>query len=139
MIACRTEAVHMDLADFLASKLAQSNYRDLEVATGVSRGSLEAIIKRETKSLPEIKTLGKIARAYHKPLWEIMRLAGVDLELPKDVTELSKRLAGLVEREPAVERLVDKLVRRFDTDPDHVTGILIGLEAALGPNGDAMQ
>lgn len=126
----------MDLADFLASKLAASNYRDLERETGVSRGSLEAIIKREMKNLPEINTLGKIARAYGLPLWEVMRLAGVDLELPKDATELSQRLAALVTRESAVSRLVERLVRRYDKDPDHTMGILIGLEAALGPNNE---
>lgn len=139
MIMRRTEGTTMDLADFLAAKLAASNYRDLEKETGVSRGSLEAIIKRETKNLPEIKTLGKISRAYQLPLWEVMRLAGVDLDLPKDATDLSQRLAALVEREPAVSRLVERLIRRFDKDPDHVKGILIGLEAALGPNNDATK
>lgn len=128
----------MDLADFLAAKLAQSNYRDLEALTKVSRGSLENIIKRQNTRLPEIETLTRISKAYKKPLWEVMRMAGVDLDLPQTATEVAQRLAVLVEQIPELVGVVQRLQKRFDVDPDYVKGIVIGLEASLGfpPNDE---
>lgn len=127
----------MDLADFLAAKLAQSSYRDIEALTNVSRGSLESIIKRQNTRAPNIETLTRIAKAYRKPLWEVMRLAGVDLDLPHNATEAAQRLAALLRQVPALERVVRYLQKRYDSDPDYVMGILIALEASLGvpPNG----
>lgn len=122
----------MDLADFLAAKLAQSNYRDMEALTHVSRGSLESIIKRQNTRMPNIETLTRIAKAYHKPLWEVMRLAGVDLDLPQNATEAAQRLAALVVQVPELESVVRRLQKRYDADPDYVKGILIALEASLG-------
>lgn len=122
----------MDLADFLAAKLAQSNYRDMEALTHVSRGSLESIIKRQNTRMPNIETLTRLAQAYHKPLWEVMRLAGVDLDLPQTATEAAQRLAALVVQVPELESVVRRLQKRYDADPDYVKGILIALEASLG-------
>jgi len=127
----------MDLAEFLAAKLAQSNYRDMEDLTKVSRGSLEAIIKRQNTGLPEIETLTRISHAYKKPLWEIMQLAGVDLDLPKTATETAQRLDALVAQVPGLSGVVKRLKEEYDVRPDYVKGVLIGLEASLGlpPNG----
>jgi transcriptional regulator with XRE-family HTH domain len=121
----------MDLADFLAAKLAQSNYRDMEVLTGVSRGSLEALIKRQNTGLPEIETLTRIAQAYGKPLWEVMQLAGVNLQLPQTSTETAQRLDALAAQVPALSGIIKKLKDEYDKRPDYVKGVLIGLEAAL--------
>ena len=124
----------MDLADFLAAKLAQSNYRDMEVLTGVSRGSLESLIKRQNAGLPEIETLTRIAHAYGKPLWEVMQLAGVNLQLPQTSTETAQRLDALGAQVPGLSGIIKKLKDEYDTRPDYVKGVLIGLEAALnGP------
>lgn len=125
-----------DLADFLAAKLAQSNYRDLEDETKVSRGSLESIIKRQNTRLPEIETLTRIARAYQKPLWEVMRMAGVDLDLPQNATEVARRLEALVKQVPELEHVMQRLLKRYDVNPDYVKGVVIGLEASLGQNGN---
>jgi hypothetical protein len=127
----------MDLADFLAVKLAQSNYRDMETLTGVSRGSLEALIKRQNTGLPEIETLTRIANAYNKPLWEVMQLAGVNLQLPQTKTETAQRLDALSAQVPGLNGLIKKLKDEYDTRPDYVKGVLIGLEAALNqpPSG----
>lgn len=126
----------MDLADFLAAKLAQSNYRDMEALTKVSRGSLESLIKRQNTGLPEIETLVRIAKAYEKPLWEVMHLAGVDLELPKSATEAAQRLDALVAQVPELSSLVTRLKEEYDRRPDYVKGILIGLEASLQAPSD---
>lgn len=122
----------MDLADFLAAKLAQSNYRDLETLTGVSRGSLEAIIKRQNTGLPEIETLRRIAKGYKKPLWEIMGMAGVDLDLPKTATEAAQRLDALAAQVPGLNGVVQRLKDEYDRRPDFVKGIIVSLEATLG-------
>jgi len=125
----------MDLADFLAAKLAQSNYRDMEILTGVSRGSLEALIKRQNTGLPEIETLTRIAHAYQKPLWEVMQLAGVNLQLPQTSTETAQRLDALGAQVPGLSGIIKKLKDEYDMRPDYVKGVLIGLEAALnGPS-----
>lgn len=81
----------MDLADFLADKLKHSSYRDLEAHTGVSRGALEAIIKRENDDYPKIGTMMRIAKAYSKPLWEIEQMAGIPLDLPGNDTKRARK------------------------------------------------
>jgi transcriptional regulator with XRE-family HTH domain len=121
----------MDLADFLAEKLSKSSYRDMEDLIKVSRGSLENIIKRQNSKLPKIETLERIARTYDKELWEVMLMAGVNLGLPKDDTERVKRLSQLVARKPALEKVVEGLSERIDTDPDYVDGMILALEAGL--------
>lgn len=121
----------MDLADFLADKLKQSNYRDLSTDTGVSRGALEHIIARKNTQLPKIETLTRIAITYGLELWEVMQMAGVNLGLPQNDTERAKRLAQLVKRKPALDRLVKRLSDKIDTDPGYVDGMILGLEASL--------
>lgn len=129
----------MDLADFLAAKLAQSNYRDMEILTGVSRGSLEALIKRQNTGFPEIETLTRIAHAYTKPLWEVMLMAGVNLQLPQTKTETAQRLDALSAQVPGLNGLIKKLKDEYDVRPDYVKGVLLGLEAALnGPPGGSV-
>lgn len=124
----------MDLADFLAAKLAQSNYRDMEILTGVSRGSLEALIKRQNTGFPEIETLTRIAHAYNKPLWEVIQLAGVNLQLPQTSTDTARRLDALGAQVPGLNGIIKKLKDEYDTRPDFVKGVLLALEAALnGP------
>ena len=129
----------MDLADFLAAKLAQSNYRDMETLTGVSRGSLEALIKRQNTGLPEIETLTRIAHAYKKPLWEVMQLAGVNLGLPHNATDAAQRLDALAQQVPGLSGVIKRLKEEYDVRPDYVKGMVIGLEASLGVPPNAAQ
>lgn len=126
----------MDLADFLASKLKDTSYRDLESKIGVSRGSIEKIVKRQNKRLPKIETLERIALYYGKELYEVMQMAGVQLGLPKNDSERAKRLALLVKRKPALEHLIERLHDKIDTDPGYVDGMILGLEASLSQRGD---
>jgi transcriptional regulator with XRE-family HTH domain len=72
----------MDLATFLEEKVQQSSYRQVEQLTGVSRGSLENIIRRRNTEPPELPTLEKLATAYDLPVWRIAEMAGHKLEVP---------------------------------------------------------
>lgn len=125
----------MDLAEFLASKLKDKSYRDLESEIKVSRGTIEKIVKRQNKGLPRIETLERIALYYGKELWEIMILAGVRLGLPQNNVERAKRLEMLVARKPALDSLIERLSEKIDTDPNFVDGMIIGLEASLSQRG----
>lgn len=126
----RTAISMPDLADFLAAKLARSNYRKLEAETGVSHGTLEHIIKRKGKDLPQIETLRSIADAYKKPLWEVVQMV-VDLKLPQTPTERSRRFEALIGQLPMLQDLVEDLQDMHQTDPDFVDGMLLGLEGTI--------
>ena len=134
MEARRTNTV--DLADFLADKLRYMSYRDVEAKTGVSRGALEAIVKRENRDFPKLETLTRIARAYGRALWEVVEMAGANLDLPQNDTNRARRLAQLVERHPKLEHLAKRLLDKIETSPDYVDGIIMGIEAALGESPD---
>jgi transcriptional regulator with XRE-family HTH domain len=77
-----TDTTAVDLADFLREKVEAASYRKVEAATGISRGSLENIIRRENKEPPELPTLEKIADTYGIPLVRVMEMAGFTSELP---------------------------------------------------------
>ena len=121
----------MNLAEFLTDKLQHTSYRAMAKRTGVSRGALEAIVNRQTGEFPKIGTLTRIARAYGKPLWEVVGMAGADLDLPMNDTNRARRLAQLVERQPKFEQVAKRLLAKIDTNPDFVDGIIAGVEAAL--------
>jgi len=133
---CRTNGAMSDLAEFLTHELEQMSYRELEIKTGVSRGALEAIVKREGRKFPQLETLTRIARAYDKPLWEVVQMAGADLDLPMNDTNRARRLAQLVDRHPQFEALAKRLLAKIDTNPDFVDGMITGIEAALPAEPD---
>src|SRR5437868_12300169 len=117
---------NVDLSEFLADKLTRSSYREMEALIGASRGALEAIIKREGKKFPEIETLTRIARAYGKPLWEVVQMAGADLELPQNDTNRARRLAQMVAQYPKFESLARRLMDKAMTNPAYVDGVIMG-------------
>lgn len=121
----------MDLAEFLRAEVERTSYREVEGKTGVSRGSLENLIKRQNTDLPTIETLVRIANAYKRPLWEVVQMT-VDLELPQSPTERGQRMAAIVERQPALAGLVDRLQDLYDKNPDFVNGMMLAIEALQG-------
>ncbi len=131
MLTYRTEGAMTALADFLAYELAQSSYRALEAKIGVSRGALENLINKTNTELPKLETLQRIADAYGKPMWEVVQMAGVELDLPKTPNERAQRMAQIVDQLPALESIINDLRRLSATAPDFVDGMLIGLEAML--------
>lgn len=101
MLTYRTDHAMSDLAEFLARELEGSSYRDLEAKTGVSRGSLENLITRQNKKLPELETLEKLAKAYGFPLWRVIEMAGPALGDEERYSRLARELQispWLVER-----------------------------------------
>lgn len=124
-------AVAMDLAEFLQAEVDQTSLRAVAAKTRVSKTAIENIIKRQTTEQHKIGTLERIALAYGKELYEVMQMAGVKLGLPQNDSERSRRLAALVARKPALERLIERLSEKIDTNPGYVDGMIIGLEASL--------
>lgn len=130
----------MDLAEFLEEKLKHNSYRELQKKIGVSRGALEAIVNRANEDFPKLGTLNRIAQAYGKPLWEVVEMAGADLNLPQNDTNRARRLAQLVARQPKFESVAKRLLEKADTNPDYVDGIIAGIEAAMQePPSDSLQ
>jgi transcriptional regulator with XRE-family HTH domain len=121
----------MNLADFLAEKLKHNSYRELAAKIKVSRGALEAIVKQEATDFPKLGTLNRIAQAYGKPLWEVVEMAGADLNLPQNDTNRARRLAQLVARQPRFETVAKRLIDKIDTNPEYVDGIIAAIEAAM--------
>jgi|SRR5579859_2127537 len=122
-----------DLAAFLESERKRIGYRELVEKTGVSKGSLENLIQRTNIKLPELETLQRIAEAYKKPLWEVVEMAGVNLQLPHGAREDSARLTSLVEAYPMLRTLIVRLLELYAINADVVTGMLIAIDAVMGP------
>lgn len=118
----------MDLAAFLEAEVKRTSYRDVESKTGVSRGALENLIKKTNTDFPTIETLARIATAYDRKLWEVVQMV-VDLDLPQSSTERGQRMAAIVERQPALAGLVDRLQDLYDKNPDFVNGMILAIEA----------
>jgi transcriptional regulator with XRE-family HTH domain len=114
-----------DLADFLAGKLKESSYRDLEEKTKVSRGSLENIIGQQNTEFPKLETLDKIAKAYQLPLWRVIEMAGIELGLPGTPDDLARQLTSLGNRIPEIQPIVGYLLKLH---PDDVRAVVAYLE-----------
>lgn len=125
MLTYRTEGVMSDLADFLAGKLKESSYRDLEEKTKVSRGSLENIIGQQNTEFPKLETLDKIAKAYQLPLWRVIEMAGIELGLPGTPDDLARQLTSLGNRIPEIQPIVGYLLKLH---PDDVRAVVAYLE-----------
>lgn len=121
------------LTEFLDREVKRTSYRDVEEFSGISRGSLENIIQRRNKKLPELETLIKVADKYNKPMWQVLEMAGIDLELPSSPDEHAQRLAGLVSRVPEFAPLLEALPR---IRPQYAGAILVYLEALERSQGD---
>lgn len=127
------------LRDFLAKEVQRLTYRGLADKTGISRGALESLIKPkkgESVDYPKIETLIRLSKAYDKPLWKIMEMAEIELDLPQTADEAGRRLGQLIVQVPRLAELFDRIMARWDTDPDFVKGFIVGLEARVnGANG----
>ena len=130
-----TELAMANLAEFLEAEQKKLGYRELEEKAKVSRGALEKIIKGYNKQLPEIETLQRIAEAYDLKLWEVVEMAGVNLDLPQTPSERARRLAALIESRPILLPFVERLLDMSLTDPDFVSGMLVSMEVTLAQRG----
>src|SRR5579859_7872844 len=120
-----------DLATLLDEEQKRTSYRALEAKTGVSRGALEHIIQRRNSKLPELETLQRIAAAFGKPLWEVIEMTGIDLQLPQHTEDRIARLLARVDQAPLVQQHVERLLDLSATDPAFVQGMVLAIEALL--------
>src|SRR5579859_5746316 len=90
---------------------------------GMNKGTLESILKPNTT--PRLETLQELARALRLPLWRVVQMAGVNLDLPMSADERAARLASLAKEMPQYQKIVDHLL---DLDPADTDGILMHLE-----------
>lgn len=116
----------MDLASFLAEQVKQSSLRQVAEKTGISKSTVDHIIRRVNRNLPELETLNRIADAYDIALWRVIEMAGVDLGLPSGTTDLANRLVALASDRPEIEPIVQYLLRLL---PDDLRGVVAYLEA----------
>lgn len=99
------------------------SYREAAGVLGVSKRVIEAIAKDQFN--PELDTLRKLAKALKLPLWRVVQMSGVDLDLPKSSGERTRRLTALAETMPQYQAIVDHLLA---LNPDDADGILMHLE-----------
>lgn len=99
----------MDLADYLADKVHQGSLRSVAEETGLSHNAINRIAQRKLKQLPELETLRAISSAYNLPLWKVIEMAGVDLELPATPHDEAVQLVLLLERMPNLRAIVKKI------------------------------
>lgn len=98
-----------ELARFLRAQVDRTSYEQVSERTGVGRGTIEDLVKGRHSGYPTLVTLIRIADAYGIPLYQVQEMAGVDLDLPGDRAELTRRLESLVSREPAWTPLLELL------------------------------
>lgn len=94
----------------LADEVARTSLTNVAEMTGVSRTSIENIVKSRNKGWPEVETFIALARAFRLPMWRLMEMAGVKLNLPNAPSDRAVRLVQLAERRPALVQLIDILL-----------------------------
>lgn len=96
------------LVDFLKAEVDRTSYRDVQRKTGVSRGSLENYIKGSNKDFPKLETFLLIAKNYEIPVYRVLEMAGVDLQLdqPTIITPSGE----------TIDALVDRIITQYDAN-----------------------
>lgn len=113
------------LASFLKAYMTEHGLklRDMELRSGVSRTVINSLITGKEHE-PRLTTLAGIARAVELPLWRIIALAGVELELPDATTSAAAQLAALAARSPTFERLLERLLLAHEAQLQAVVNYL---------------
>ena len=83
------------LASFLTQELELTSSHKLAAKTGIAHTTIQRMAREDLKNLPEIETLQRLAKTFNLPLWRIMEMAGIDLDLPDDSTTEVRRIASL--------------------------------------------
>lgn len=125
MLMQETDRAMSELSRKLAGELKTISYRDLESRTGVSRGSLENIVREQNIEFPKLETLTKLADYWKLPIWRVVEMAGVDLGLPRSIDELTRQLSSLATRLPEIEPIVQYLLKLY---PEDLRGVIAYLE-----------
>lgn len=126
MLTEKTDLAMSELSRKLSDELRTQSYRDLEGKTGVSRGTLEHLVKERNEGFPLLETLDKLATYWKLPLWRVIEMAGVDLGLPRSIDETVQQLMSLAGRLPEIEPIVQYLLKLY---PEDLRGVVAYLEA----------
>lgn len=120
-----TDRAMSELSRKLAEELKTVSYRDLQDRTGVSRGSLEGIVREQITEFPKLETLDKLATYFRLPLWRVIEMAGIDLGLTRSVSDTLEQLNSLARRMPEIEPIVVYLLKLY---PEDLRGVVAYLE-----------
>lgn len=126
MLSYETDHAMSELSRKLAEELKTISYRDLESRTGVSRGSLENIVREQNVDFPKLETLDKLATYWKLPMWRVIEMAGIDLGLTRSVSDTIEQLNSLARRMPEIEPIVVYLLKLY---PEDLRGVVAYLEA----------
>lgn len=98
--------------------------RDLEERTGISKSTL-ADLEKGKKRVPELDTLVAISAEIGIPLWQIIEMAGYNLELPPTTAAIVQRLASFGEKDQTTRELLDLLTKVKPEDRQRVLHFLV--------------
>jgi transcriptional regulator with XRE-family HTH domain len=125
MPAQETDLAMSELSRKLNEELKTYSYRDLEIRTGVSRGSLEGIAREQITEFPKLETLDKLATYFKLPLWRVIEMAGIDLGMNRSISDTIEQLNSLARRMPEIEPIVMYLLKLY---PEDLRGVVAYLE-----------
>lgn len=113
------------LAQLLYIEVQQKSIRDVsERGIGISRGVIERFFRGDSVGKLELETYDKIAAYLKLPLWKVLELDGIDVELPSQ-SDQAARLAQLAATNPALAPVLDRLEQ---LDPEQVRALFVYLE-----------
>lgn len=98
--------IEMDLADYLQPKVDKTSLRKVAAEIGISKSTVDNIIKRKLKSMPELQTLERIAVYSGFSLSVVVAMTGATMG---DGSRFV-RLAHELEAHPWITERFDELV-----------------------------
>lgn len=99
-----------DLSDYLKRQMEQRGWKllDAQRELGVSKTAIDNILKNKDV-VPKLETIEKFAEAFKLPVWRVLEMAGYDLQLPHSSSSLAQRVAALVDKNPSLLPVLEKL------------------------------
>ncbi len=82
----------LDLADYLQAEVDKTSIRKVAAHIDISKTTVQNIIKRKLKSMPDVTTLEKIASAYGITLTVVVEMAGAMLGDTEKYTQIAREL-----------------------------------------------
>lgn len=121
-----------ELGAFLQSEIADRGWtlRRAAQEIGISKTALNNILKKENV-MPLPETLAKLARALSVPVWRLVEMCGVNLQLPASI---DSRMDALIEEHGSakVRALIAEMREELDQDSsliDSLSDFLAGWRA----------
>ena len=113
------------LADFLAHQMQVQNWSLQRLADeiGISKSGVVYILENPD-SVPKLETLVLIRKRFNMPLWRVVEMAGLPLDLPENITP-QQYAEALSQSSPQLGVIIDQLLK---LDPGSLEGVLAYLE-----------